>query len=160
MRGKGCHVYAADPQWWQYHIDDFLKNSAATGWTQSTNWKPGQAEEYGLNVLHSRDEKGLSRDPEWLNRGGNSGYQAINLAYHLGAQKIVLLGYDMSHDNGKAHWFGNHPKGLINCGNYGTYVAAFRTINPQDYGLTIINASRRSALDAFVRQNLESVWAS
>lgn len=56
-----------------------------------------------INLL-STGKFGLERDPHGLRDGGNSGYAAINLAYHLGAKKIVLLGFDMKVINGKSHF--------------------------------------------------------
>ncbi len=47
--------------------------------------------------------RGLEKNPSALAHGANSGYQAINLAYHFGAKRIMLLGYDM-HVNGRSHW--------------------------------------------------------
>lgn len=161
-RGDGCHVYGADPTWWSYHIDAFLDNCNATGYTQHLNWEPGKAEGFGLTVIKSKGERGLSRDPNWLHQGQNSGYQGINLAYHLlrerfgdAHHRILLTGFDMSRHGGEAHWFGEHPKGLVRCGRYETYADAFRTIKPKSYNLEIINCSRRTALDAFPRMSLE-----
>lgn len=45
--------------------------------------------------------------------GGNSGYQALNLATQWGARDIALVGFDMSVSGGK-HWHGAHPAGLTN----------------------------------------------
>ena len=115
-------------------------------------------EAWGIKVLNCQiAEKGLSRNAEAVNSGGNSGYQAINLAYHLGATRIILLGFDMHHHGGKSHWFGDHPKGFIN-GPPTKYIAAFRSIKPEDYGIEILNCSRVTALDAFPRHNLEDVF--
>ncbi|MBZ7921653.1 hypothetical protein LAC81_07645 [Ensifer adhaerens] len=45
----------------------------------------------------------LSRDPTKL-AGFCSGANALNLAFHFGANPIYLLGFDM----GGGHWHGNH----------------------------------------------------
>src|ERR1043166_8946509 len=55
-------------------------------------------------VLRNTGEFGLEEDPTGLRTGRNSGYQAINLAYHLGATRILLLGFDMQ----GSHYFGAH----------------------------------------------------
>jgi len=58
----------------------------------------------GVKTLRCTGAIGLESDPGALRHGSNSGYQAINLAYHFGARRIVLLGYDMRLVEGKVHW--------------------------------------------------------
>ncbi len=154
-RGIKAHLYAADPHWWQYHIADIANDFDGKCWTQDRNWKKGEAEGFGIEVIKSREAHGLSRDPDWLNTGGNSGYQAIGLAYRMGYNRIILLGFDMCRENGKAHWFGEHPKGMNASTKYATYIDKFRTIKPAEYGIEIINCSRRTALDMFDRWTLD-----
>jgi hypothetical protein len=45
--------------------------------------------------LENTGDRGLELAPTGIRTGKNSGYQAINLAVHLGATRILLLGYDM-----------------------------------------------------------------
>lgn len=57
----------------------------------------------GVGHLRNSGPKGLETDdPAAVRHGTNSGYQAINAAYHFGVKRIVLLGYDM-HVDGGAH---------------------------------------------------------
>ncbi len=42
-------------------------------------------------------------------RGADSGHMAMNLAYHLGVSRMILAGFDMRFDQGKAHWHPDHP---------------------------------------------------
>jgi len=83
----------------------------------------------------------------------NSGYQALNLAIHFGARKIILLGYDMQcGPNGQTHWFGSHPGALEKgAGLYPRFVQNFRTTLPdlERNGITVVNCSRSTALDCF-----------
>ena len=58
----------------------------------------------GVCVLRLTEKTGLETDPGMLRHGANSGYQAINLAFHFGARRIVLLGMDMHATNGYSHW--------------------------------------------------------
>ena len=49
-----------------------------------------------------------------LRVNGNSGAGAINLAYHFGARRILLVGMDMKPGpNGEKHWHPDHPKPLV-----------------------------------------------
>lgn len=62
-------------------------------------------------MAHLRYSVNLFRAPD--NDAFNSGQRAIQLAAHFGAERIILLGYDCSLENG-THWHGNHPDGLKN----------------------------------------------
>jgi hypothetical protein len=65
-----------------------------------------------LQLLQVSGQPGLDLRPGWVRTGGHSGYTAINLAVHLGATRIVLLGYDMmASPQGAHHFFGAHPDG-------------------------------------------------
>ncbi len=59
----------------------------------------------GVFRMRNTGDSGLETSPDGLRNGKNSGYQAINLAYHFGVSKIVLLGYDMKlGKHGELHW--------------------------------------------------------
>lgn len=96
-----------------------------------------------------------------IHQGGNSGYQAINLAYLWGARAIVVLGLDCgAGPDGEAHWFGQHTH--PNLGKhqpYDTWRAKFPLLarDLEIEGVRVINASRRTALDCFERMALEDV---
>lgn len=103
--------------------------------------------------MRSLSHPGLSFDPAYIHEGGNSGYQAINLAVHFGAKRILLLGYDM----GGKHWFGDHPKSLPVKSNYQIFMDNFATL-PNDLkaaGVEVINCSRKTALAVFPRSTIE-----
>lgn len=73
--------------------------------------------------------------------------------------KVVLLGFDMGAPGGLTHWHGNHPDTLNNP-NFHTYQAWLRNFaevpgSIKGTGLTIINASRSTALECFPRVALE-----
>lgn len=156
------HLYAADAHWWNHHIHDINCGFTGKRWScdppGNTNWNKHDPEEWRIKVLDCHIKgKGLSHDAGVVHSGGNSGYQAINLAYHLGASRIVLLGFDMHQHSGKSHWFGDHPHGFVT-GQPDRFIAAFRTIKPEQYGLEVLNCSRKTALDAFPRHNLEDIF--
>lgn len=98
----------------------------------------------------------MSRDPLLIHEGGNSGYQAINLAYHAGAAHIVLLGFDMK-TNGKRHWFGDHPTPALNVSSpYDVWIPKFGPLAADlaADGVAVTNCCTDSALGAFVRRPL------
>ncbi len=100
-------LYACDPRWWEWHgpaVDkSFPGRKFCSAAPVAARWK--------AELLTIERKPGLSRTPGTIYTGGevgNSGAQAINLAYLLGARRIVLVGMDM---RGK-HFFGDHPKAL------------------------------------------------
>lgn len=62
-----------------------------------------------VKILKKGDKYGLCEDGTTLSHGNNSGYAAINLAYLLGAKKIVLLGYDMKNNGTQSHYHDGYP---------------------------------------------------
>jgi hypothetical protein len=57
-----------------------------------------------VHALKLTGQRGFDNDPGCLRHGSNSGYQAIHLAAHFGAKRIVLLGYDMHVEKARSHW--------------------------------------------------------
>lgn len=95
-----------------------------------------------------------------IHRGDNSGYQAVNLAYLMGAERIILIGFDMMMFGKQRHWFGDHPEHMNVASNYVSCIRWFGTIKPEDYGLEIINCSRRTALNHFPKHDLDEMLAA
>ncbi len=58
------------------------------------------------DIINLRDtgRDGLELKPDGIRHGNNSGYAAINVAIHLGAKNIILLGYDMESKGNKTHF--------------------------------------------------------
>ncbi|MEQ1403843.1 hypothetical protein ABK249_02760 [Neorhizobium sp. Rsf11] len=89
--------------------------------------------------------------------GGNSGFQALNVAVQFMCRRIILVGYDMSLKNG-VHWHGKHPKGMNNPhdGNIARWRrcldAAADTLDA--VGVEVINASHSSALERYPKMTL------
>ncbi len=145
-------LYAADAAWWSVH-----KGAPSfTGLKFSLEKRAGVWP--GVNVLENMGNKGLELAPTGLRTGHNSGYQSIGLAFHLGAAKVLLLGFDMKPVGGKSHWFGEHPAPLVNtkpetfrnfCKHFQTLVEPLR-----QQGVTVINCTPESALDCFPKMAL------
>lgn len=151
-------LYAADTKWWRLNHEDAL-TFPGEKWTCSG--EPHRL--YGLHRCAGKVGVGLSVDPTTLHTGGNSGYQAVNLAYHFGARRIILLGYDMQHTGGKRHWHEDYPA-LTKRGDRmdnATPVAAWRMrfeAMARDLRIRKVrveNATRQTALTCFPRVALE-----
>jgi hypothetical protein len=85
-----------------------------------------------------------------IRQGGNSGFQAVQLAILFGAARVILLGYDMQATGGKLHWHGNHA-GIGNpvVDRMPRWIDAFRAMAMAVRGVEIINATRETALRCF-----------
>lgn len=109
-----------------------------------------------VGIARGRDEILLDQ-AGILGDGGNSGFQAINLAVQCGATKLILVGFDMRLDLG-VHWHGKHGRGLNN--PTVKNLARWRGIidgcaaRLAELGVIVINASAVSALEAFPKMSL------
>ena len=94
-------LYACDSKWWDWHSGGIgfkgLKvclRGTKDGAGYEGTWTADKWPE--LKSLAHNGVGGLElSDPRFVRTGRNSGYQAINLAAHFGATRILLLGYDM-----------------------------------------------------------------
>lgn len=107
--------------------------------------------------------KMLFEDPGVIGSGGNSGFQALNLAVQFGATKILLVGFDMHGGNG-VHWYGRNVGRNMNNPLDHTYVRWREAFNKQSavlrgMGVEVVNASPDSALVCFERKPVEEALA-
>jgi hypothetical protein len=101
-------------------------------------------------------QQGLEKDPRGLAHGSNSGYQAINLAFHFGVKKIILIGYDMQLDkSGMSHWHtdGDRPAHAMQHVMKTSFLPNFPSLAEAltEEGIRVYNASPDSALTVFPR---------
>ena len=113
-------------------------------------------------TVKGTQEHGICETPNTIAYNWSSGAAAINLAYHLGAKKIVLLGFDMKLTRGKQHFHqaGNgYTKPKLIDKVFKRHLQAFEYIkNDADrLGVEIINASPKSAIKEFKRATLNSI---
>lgn len=151
------YLYACDRRWWEHHLEQVRQSFKGKLYTQyRTADEKKWCESQGLTALKGEHRAGLGR--EILHFNANSGAQAINLAYLLGATRIVLIGYDMGKTGGRNHWFGDHPKGFAH-GKYEDYVRHFDRLaaDLEHEGVEVINCTRQTRLTQFRRAEIESV---
>lgn len=105
----------------------------------------------GVRVVRGRNAPGLCREPDTIARNLSAGAGAINLAVHLGAKRIVLLGYDMRSIDGKRNWHDDYPPNPKVPDPYGSFLTRFPGIAEDLKRLNIecINATPGSALKCF-----------
>lgn len=147
-------LYAADAKWWKWQYRDRPDEiNAYTGLRYSLN--PDATKYPNVQVLKRTGSAGLELRAWGLRTGENGGYQAINLAVHLGAVRVLLLGYDMQITGGQQHWFGKHDSSP-SPSPYSMFRKKFDTL-PEPLrvaGVTVINCSRETALTTFPRQSI------
>lgn len=115
----------------------------------------------GVKHLHNMGRDGLHLDtPDGVCTGRNSGIQAINLAVHLGARRILLLGYDMRTHGERTHWHGGHPRPNAPK-HYEVMRPCFATLPPflERAGVEVINCTPGSAIDVFPITTVEAAIA-
>lgn len=145
-------LYSSDQRWWNFY------QGVPTFPGLKFGIRPFVAKpEWAITVLENTGDAGIETEPTGLRNGRNSGYAAINLAIHLGASRIVLLGYDMGYTRrGASHFFGDHPERLRADSPYQTFLAMFAALPPllAQLGVEVINCSRQTALEVFPRAGL------
>lgn len=134
------HIFAGDYLWWAHNHD--VVDIPATRWTQSLRAR----DKFDINLFRPTDVGPF-----------NSGQRAIQLAAHLGADRVILLGYDCTLANG-AHWHGRHPATMHNPvpREVGRWHDDFSSLVGLLPSVQIINASRHTALTCFPRLTLEA----
>lgn len=148
-------LHGGDAAWWNANPDALEFPGLKTGLNQ-VGAEPWPAE---VNKLNHRRNEGIETEP-WLVSGGtNSGHQAINIAVHLGAAKIVLLGFDFSAGpGGRSHHHGDHPAPLKNpCAvSMARWLRLIETTAEplRGLGIDIVNCSRRTAIPCFRRGDI------
>lgn len=149
-----CYACGSDAsQWWQ-------RNAAALKDYPGLRYTLDPAGAPWAQVLRNTGFSGLETSPDGLKTGKNSGYQSIGLAVHLGAKRILLLGFDMKPDaKDRDHFFGAHwhkarPPFMAFRELFGTLVAPLKAL-----GIAIVNCSRDTALTCFDRMTIQEALA-
>jgi hypothetical protein len=146
-------LYAADGHWWDWH------NGAKSFKGRRITQDKEAAERYGLEYVRGVDADGISRNPEYIHTGANSGIQAINLAScQFNAKRILLLGFDMQATGGKTHWHGKHPGEESDYSPWHKWLRRYEVVakDALEIGVEIINCTRETALTCFPRAPLLS----
>lgn len=143
-------LYACDAAWWDVHHGalDF-RGERWSSHALANNDKRHIALSYGVRLVSGADAEGFSFNPDVIHYGGNSGFQAINLALLLGASRIALVGFDMR-TTAQRHFFGHHPAPLLNHVRYEQFIPHFEVAAkrlPADRH--IVNCTPGSALTMF-----------
>jgi hypothetical protein len=158
-------LYGGDGQWWrrQYGVACANQSTNAVRSFKGLQYAlvTRTKECPGVQVLREVDQAGIDRDPCNLRTGHirglrskHSGFQAINLAVHLGAKRILLLGYDLQRGKHGKHFFPAESPDLSS--PYRDFLRAYPSVlQPlNELGIEIRNCSRTTALTCIPRMAL------
>jgi hypothetical protein len=145
-------LYAADPEWWHHPSNADAKQFAGI--------KASCMRVAGAELLLQSGNRGFDPRPFAVRTGNNSGYQALHVAVHTGAKRVILCGFDMH----GGHWHGAHPLGLRNTAPdlYPGWCARFDELAPtlEALGVDVVNCTPGSALRAFRFSSLDAECAA
>lgn len=145
-------LYAADTQWWGH--PENVDAHEFGGLKVSCQYV------HGVLQLRHTGHSGFDDDAGAVRTGGNSGYQAVHIAVHAGASKVLLFGLDM----GGGHWHGEHPAVLERTipETYERWIGRFGGLAKilEARGVDVVNCSPVSRLKCFRRSTLEKEVAA
>lgn len=162
-------LYFGDCTWYNLHrlkLIDWpgLKVSHCARFQE--NVKRAKQEKIKFMARDKSHKLGISRRPGHVSWNFNSGAAAISLAAHFGVKRIILLGFDMAIDKktSASHWHGSHrapgekPK-IAPEKAYRKHLTSFPQIakEAKERGLEIINASPKSAIQAFQKVRVKDL---
>lgn len=163
-------LYGCNLGWWRHYWSDELKTHPAEKWTTNRE----AADEFGLNWIAECNARGLSTDPAVIHHGHGSGYSMLNLAYLMGAQRIVLLGFDLKYapdyegaeqkiGSTPRHYFGEYPSALqhwpkvhVRRGIHTELLELYESVASQAL-VEIVNCTADTALECFPRTSIDAL---
>lgn len=144
--------YACDECWWKTYLPKRPEWFKGERLTVSPYYYRFDAVKLPADYS---DKEGAGFSRSAIRTGGNSGFQAINLAIISGFKTICLLGFDHQHTGEKRHFHGDHPPGMGNAAPVNLWVKSMNAAAVNTFGAKVINCSRETALECFERMTLE-----
>lgn len=112
-----------------------------------------------INVVKCPSIRGIHTEPNKIAWNRSSGGAAINVAVHLGAKRIILLGYDMKRTYDRKNW-NPHSQESTNQDPYENQAGTLPHTAEAIKRLTdveVFNATQGSSLKCFKKVKLEEV---
>jgi hypothetical protein len=156
------YCYSGDRRWygwnWKRLRDSHYRGIMITSYTHFTPMPEAPV----LNVRRVAQHGISSAHPGLVAWNGHSGATAVNVAYWLGARRIVLLGFDQTHDRGVFNWHDRYPRQKRNPNGffpnpYRRFLSCWQAIaaDAKKLGVEILNATDGGQLHCFPRVRLE-----
>lgn len=151
-------LYAGDFLWWKLNIAEVRAkfkgkcwtqdNSAAARWPMIQRMRGGNRDGLGEKIIHTN---------------GNSGMQAVNLAYLWGFERIVMLGFDMKlGPKGERHHHPDHPAPMVQAQTFFEWIHKAEKV-ARDFRektrVEVLNCTPGSALTCFPVRDWKEVLA-
>ncbi len=140
-------IYACDAVWWAKYPDALDGPGLKVAMEAVPGTYPPTPD--AVSILRNSGRTGFEPNPWALRTLNNSGAQAIQVAAHAGAARILLYGFDLRGE----HWHGPHPRGLVNqkASSLARWVTLYRGLAEAlaARGVEVINCTPGSALDCF-----------
>lgn len=138
-------LWSCDAKWWLFH------SQQALGFQGLKVTLDDSVPFSAVLQVQNGGRLGFDERPTHIRNGGNSGYQAVHVAAHLGAKKVELYGFDMRVVDGRRHFFGDHPAPLHMSSPYTDFIRDFETLAPElaARGIEVVNFTPGSALRCF-----------
>jgi hypothetical protein len=146
-------LYWTDSRFYSWHKSEI---DAFGGERYTLRWN--QEHKGDIKLLNKGMRFGLETRRDTLAHGNNSGYAAVNLAYHLGVKRIVLLGYDMGNLGGKSHFHEGYPTRPTPDDVYEKqFIPGFKMLADllKQQGVEVWNACMSSKLTVFPKISLD-----
>ena len=165
--------YSVNYAFYSFYWEKGLCEHSAEKWT--TNARVASHFD-GMHWIAEVNKPGLSTDQRLIHHGHGSGYSLVSMAYRNGADRIVLLGYDLRYAenyDGKAQFIGDSPRHYFDGGEYpvemqhwpsvsvhgGVHtelVDLYRSIKEQGL-VEVINCTPDSAIDCFENVDIKDL---
>ncbi len=148
-------LYHGDAKWWRHHngVPEFYGAC-------KVSLEPVPEYPNVKQLLQSRLRTGLEVTPPGVVSGSNSGYQALNLAYHFRPKEIILLGYNLGRSpEGIYSVRGDSPRGLPETRDFSRFISNISGLAEclASRGVKVYNCTENSALTCFPRRNLDDI---
>ena len=147
-------LHAGDLKWWHAYANAGAARYAGL----KTTLAEGPPTAWGVRRVQDTGPAGFDPRADSCRNGKSSAYQAMHLAAHAGAARLVLLGIDMRPGDGRSRWHSGDLDGL-GC-DYGAVMAPmFDALAPAlaERGVEVLNCSPGTALQTFPTARLDEV---
>ena len=156
--------YSGDQRWYHWNKRK-LKNYKGMLITSYPNFIPNKNNVDLLNIGRLSMDGISSKTSKSICWNGNSGASAINVAYWLGARRVVLLGFDMKRQGQQYNWHndysttpGRKKNGRLKS-PYRHFLKCWDQVrkDARKLGIEILNATPAGNLNHFPRVKLEEI---
>ncbi len=150
-------IYGCDEIWWRANPMALTCRGIKVAMEPLPDMHPALPP--AVKCMRNSGRTGFDNRQGYLRTHRNSGAQAVQVAAHAGAARILLLGFDMHGE----HWHEPHPKGFGNPSpdRFAMWIATFKglALALKRIGIDVVNCTEGSALDCCRRMSLEEALA-